>query len=68
MEYVRGRIFRDAQMIHLSSSERFAAFNSMNSVLSKLHKVDFKQLGLSDFGRKDNYCKRIVRRVIRLKY
>ena len=62
MDYVAGRIFRDPLMPDSSLEERAACYDSMNDVLARLHKVDFRAVGLGDFGRPTGYVSRQVAR------
>jgi aminoglycoside phosphotransferase (APT) family kinase protein len=62
MDYVAGRIFRDPLMPDSSREERAACYDSMNDVLARLHKVDFRAVGLGDFGRPAAYVERQVAR------
>ena len=45
MDFVEGRIMRDPMMPGSSSRERAACYDSMNDVLARLHKVDFRAVG-----------------------
>jgi len=60
MECVDGRIFWNFQMPELSPRERGAALMSMIDNLAKLHMLDYKSLGLEDFGRPGNYFSRQI--------
>ena len=62
MDYVDGRILIDPSMPDQTPAERAAIFDSMNDVLAKLHKVDFRKVGLGDYGRSGNYIARQVAR------
>jgi aminoglycoside phosphotransferase (APT) family kinase protein len=63
MEKVEGRIFRYPTAPEITSSaERSAIFESMNETLAKIHQVDWKTVGLSDFGKPGNYMARQVSR------
>lgn len=65
MDYVAGRIFRDARLPGLSSGERAAIYDGLNEALAQLHKVDYAAAGLADFGRPGNYFERQIARWIR---
>ena len=59
MELVEGRIFRDAAAKDASDvGERAEIFDSMNKTLASIHLVDWKALGLTDFGKPGNYMAR----------
>jgi aminoglycoside phosphotransferase (APT) family kinase protein len=63
MERVEGRIFRDPSMPEASGpKERTAIIDAMNEALVKLHRVDWKAVGLEDFGKSGNYMARQVHR------
>src|SRR5260370_18588742 len=62
MDFVAGRIMRDPTMPDSSPEERAACYDSMNDVLARLHKVDFRAIGLRDYGRPAAYVARQVAR------
>ena len=62
MEYVDGRLFSDVTLPQLSPGERRAIYFEMIRVLAALHLVDYKALGLSDFGKSGNYYTRQIGR------
>ena len=62
MEYVEGRIFRDLQLSALSARDRAAVYDSMNDALARLHNVDYRAVGLEDFGKPGNYFERQIGR------
>ena len=62
MDYLEGRIFRDATLPGLEPAERAAIYDDLNATLAKLHKVDFVAVGLGDYGRPGNYFERQVAR------
>ena len=62
MDYLEGRIFRDATLPDLEPAERAAIYDDLNATLAKLHKVDFEAVGLGDYGRPGNYFERQVAR------
>ena len=65
MEHVEGRIFRDPLLPDLSPPERSAVYDSMNDVLARLHKVDYRAVGLEDFGKPGNYFARQIDRWVK---
>ncbi|MDM0075497.1 phosphotransferase family protein [Variovorax sp. J2P1-59] len=62
MEMVEGRIFWDSAFSVLPVAERGACFDAMNATLAQLHQVDFRAIGLEDYGRVGGYVERQVRR------
>jgi aminoglycoside phosphotransferase (APT) family kinase protein len=65
MDFLEGRIFRDARLPGIAPSERAAIYDQLNLTLAKLHQVDFVARGLSDFGRPGNYFERQIARWIK---
>lgn len=61
MEFVQGRIFADVRMPEVESyEERRAIWHSAIETLAKLHKVDFRKVGLEKYGsHKDFYPRQI---------
>jgi aminoglycoside phosphotransferase (APT) family kinase protein len=62
MDFLEGRIFRDARMPGVAPSERGALYDDLNATLAKLHAVDWRAAGLGDFGRPGNYFERQIGR------
>src|SRR5580692_49874 len=62
MEHLDGRIFWDQRLPGVAPDERRAMFASMNRVIAALHSVDYRALGLEDFGRPGNYMGRQIAR------
>jgi aminoglycoside phosphotransferase (APT) family kinase protein len=62
MDFLEGRIFRDATLPGLEPAERAAIYDDLNATLAKLHQVDFEAVGLGDYGRPGNYFERQVAR------
>lgn len=62
MDYVEGRVFQDATLAHIHPVDRKAYFAEANRVLAQLHCVDWRELGLHDFGRHEGYYSRLIRR------
>jgi aminoglycoside phosphotransferase (APT) family kinase protein len=60
MEFVAGRIFRDPSLPNMAAAERAAIFAAMAQVLTRLHALDWKALGLEDFGRTEHFGERQV--------
>jgi aminoglycoside phosphotransferase (APT) family kinase protein len=62
MDCVDGRIFWDPSLPEMNRSGRAAIFAEMNRVIAALHKVDFRALGLVDYGKTGNYLERQIAR------
>lgn len=62
MEFLPGRILADAKMPGISPADRGKIFDSMNDVLARIHNVDYRAVGLGDYGREGQYIQRQVTR------
>lgn len=62
MDFLDGRIFRDAKLPDLTPTERAAVYDELNATLAKLHLVDYTAVGLGDYGRPGGYFERQVKR------
>ena len=62
MDYLEGRVFRDAALPGLAPDERSAVYDALNANLARLHGVDYDKAGLGDFGRPGNYFERQIGR------
>jgi len=62
MDFMEGRIFRDARLPGLAPAERAAIYDDLNATLARLHQVDFAAIGLADYGRPGNYFQRQIDR------
>jgi len=62
MDHVEGRVFTDRLMPGCKRDERAAMYDDMNRVLAALHKVDWRAVGLGEFGRPEQYAARQVKR------
>jgi aminoglycoside phosphotransferase (APT) family kinase protein len=61
MERVKGRIFRDAAAPEANGpKERNDIFDAMNDTLAKIHRIDWRAVGLENFGKPGNYMARQV--------
>jgi aminoglycoside phosphotransferase (APT) family kinase protein len=63
MEMVAGRIVWDATFPEVPRGERAAYFDAMNGTLAQLHSVDYRSVGLEDFGRVGGYLERQLARL-----
>jgi len=62
MQHVEGKIFWDLLLPELNTEERKKIYLSMNETIAKLHEVDFKKIGLADYGKYENYMARQIHR------
>jgi aminoglycoside phosphotransferase (APT) family kinase protein len=62
MEWVDGRIFWNPLLPELERADRRPVFTAMNQVMAALHKVDYRAVGLEEFGRPGNYFTRQISR------
>jgi len=62
MDFLEGRIFRDARLPGLAPAERAALYDDLNATLARLHAVDVQSAGLADYGRPGNYFERQIGR------
>ena len=62
MDFQPGRIFTDPLLDGSTPEERSATYDSMNSTLARLHSVDWRGAGLSDFGRPEQFVERQLSR------
>ncbi|MBN6731260.1 phosphotransferase [Burkholderia multivorans] len=62
MDYVDGRVFWDAALPGLSSSERAAVYGELGRVIAELHKQPWMTPNLDGFGRPENYVARQIAR------
>ncbi len=62
MEFVEGRIFYDPTIPSINNEERKKIYTSMIKILSDLHLLDYKKLGLESFGKIGSYVQRQVKR------
>ena len=62
MDHVPGRVFADPMMPGVAPADRHAIYRSMNDVFARLHKVDYRAVGLENFGKPDGYVARQIAR------
>jgi aminoglycoside phosphotransferase (APT) family kinase protein len=62
MELVEGRIFWDATFPDVKRDGRPAYFDAMNATIAQLHAIDYRALGLDDYGKPGNYFARQIGR------
>jgi aminoglycoside phosphotransferase (APT) family kinase protein len=66
MEWLDGRVFHEFATPGVVPRERGELFRSMCATLAEIHKLDFRALGLADYGRPGNYFRRQLSRWARL--
>ena len=62
MAMVEGRVFWDASLSDLPRGERPAYYDAMNAAIATLHGIDYRAVGLGDYGRPGNYFERQIGR------
>ncbi|ADP72107.1 aminoglycoside phosphotransferase [Rhodomicrobium vannielii ATCC 17100] len=62
MDHYPGRIFADNKLPELNQNQRRAVYIAFAETLAAIHEVDFRALGLADFGRTDGYAARQLKR------
>lgn len=62
MERLEGRVFPRYALPGLAPRERRAIYLAMAETLARLHRVDWRALGLADFGRQGSYWDRQISR------
>ncbi|RVT50941.1 phosphotransferase family protein [Rubrivivax albus] len=62
MDFVDGRIVRDATLPQVGAEERRAMHDDAVRVLAALHAVDWRARGLAGFGRHDAFFERMIAR------
>ncbi|KAI9490368.1 kinase-like domain-containing protein [Zychaea mexicana] len=61
MEFLKGRIFEDVRMPSIPYEERRKCWFSAMETLAKLHRVDFKAIGLGNYGKPSGFYERQIR-------
>ena len=62
MEYIQGRGFVDQSLPDMEPTQRVGIYAEMNRVISELHSVDYKKVGLETFGKPGSYFSRQINR------
>jgi aminoglycoside phosphotransferase (APT) family kinase protein len=62
MDCVEGRVLWDQALPGMTRPERGAIWGELNRVIAQLHGVDYKAVGLEDFGKPGDYIARQVSR------
>jgi aminoglycoside phosphotransferase (APT) family kinase protein len=62
MDCVEGRVLWDPALPGMTRAERAAIWDEKNRVIALLHSIDYRAVGLEDFGKPGNYIGRQVER------
>jgi aminoglycoside phosphotransferase (APT) family kinase protein len=62
MDFVPGRVLWESTLPDATADERAALYDSMNSTIAALHRVDYRDVGLEGFGRPEHYLARQIAR------
>ena len=62
MDFVEGRIFWDSSLPEAEKTERKPLYDALVDTLADLHLVDYKKIGLEDYGKPGNYFERQIGR------
>ena len=62
MDYLDGNIFWDPMIPSISKEDRIKVYQNKNKTLAALHSVDYKKVGLEDYGKPNNYVARQIER------
>lgn len=62
MDRIDGDVHRDSSFPEMTRADRVAAFDAMNEAIARLHCLSPDALGLSDYGRPENYVGRQIAR------
>ncbi|XP_059280736.1 probable acyl-CoA dehydrogenase IBR3 isoform X2 [Lycium ferocissimum] len=62
MEYLEGRIFIDPKLPDVLPERRRVIYRAVAQALAALHSADVDTIGLGNYGKRTDYCKRQVER------
>ena len=62
MDFLDGDLFWDPMIPTMTNRDRAQIYKNKNKTLAKLHSVDYKKIGLEDYGKPGNYVARQVSR------
>jgi aminoglycoside phosphotransferase (APT) family kinase protein len=62
MECVEGRIYWGPMLPDQTPKQRHAIYDAMNETFARLHNLDWRALGLEDYGKPGNYVARQISR------
>jgi alkylation response protein AidB-like acyl-CoA dehydrogenase/aminoglycoside phosphotransferase (APT) family kinase protein len=60
MEFIDGKVIRDARLLEYSPDEREIVYKELIRVAASLHSYNPEELGLGNYGKGNNYCERQV--------
>src|SRR5262249_8627369 len=60
-----GRMYPDTRMPEASAAERAGIYDAINEAAARLHRVDYKAIGLADYGKPGNFFARQIDRFTR---
>ncbi|KAJ2008744.1 hypothetical protein GGI04_001015 [Coemansia thaxteri] len=66
MEFLEGRILPDVRLPEINPEDRCHYWNALVDVLAELHKVNYRDVGLSTFGKPHGYYDRQVQSFTRI--
>ena len=62
MDFVNGRVLWDQSLPGMTKTERAAIWDELNRVIAQLHTIDYRAVGLEEFGKPGNYIERQISR------
>ncbi len=62
MDCVEGRVLWDQALPGMTKAERAAIWDELNKTISRLHSIDYREVGLEGFGKPGDYIARQVSR------
>jgi aminoglycoside phosphotransferase (APT) family kinase protein len=62
MDFVDGRVLWDQSLPGMTKTERAAIWDELNRVIAQLHSIDYRAVGLEEFGKPGNYIERQISR------
>ena len=62
MDFLDGDLFWDPMIPSMTNRDRTEIYKNKNKTLAKLHSVNYKKIGLEDYGKPGNYVARQVSR------
>jgi len=63
MEFLNGRIFTDVTLNELTPKERKACYDEAAKTLARLHSIDFRKIGLENYGKAGGFYERQISRM-----